>query len=48
MKDLIFAAVLAIAFGLITAGAATFSTGAGYIVGGVLLTVWSMLLLGDQ
>lgn len=48
MKDLIFAAVLAAAFGLITAGVATFSAGAGYIVGGVLLAVWSALLLGED
>lgn len=47
MKDALFAVALAAAFGLVTAGAHTFSHGAGLIVGGVLLAVYAAIVLGE-
>lgn len=47
MRVWIFAALLAVAAVLVTVGAASFHSGAGKIVGGVLLAVWAWLVLAD-
>lgn len=47
MREQLLAVLLAMAAALITAGIATFSTGAGLIVGGVLWGLWSWLIFGE-
>lgn len=47
MREVIFAALLAVAGGLVTAGAWSFHRGLGLIVGGVLLAGWSWLALHE-
>lgn len=47
-RTLIFAAVLLLAAGAVTKGAATASEAAGWIVGGVLLAGWAWLVLGEN
>lgn len=47
MSDFIFGALLAVAFGMVSVGSEQLIHGAGLIVGGVLLALWSWLLFGD-
>lgn len=47
MKEQTLAVLLLVAAGLIVAGVATFSTGAGLIACGVLWGLWSWLFFGE-
>lgn len=47
MRELLFAAMLALASAAIVAGAAMLTPGAGWIATGMLLAVWSWLVLGE-
>lgn len=47
MRELIFAAALAVAGSLITTGVALLVPAVAWIVAGVLLALWSWLVLGD-
>lgn len=47
-RETTFAALLAVAGLSITAGAAWFSIGAGLVTAGVLLGLWSWLVLADD
>jgi hypothetical protein len=47
VQEQTLAVLLLVAAGLITAGAARFSTGAAFIIAGVLLALWSWLIFGE-
>lgn len=47
MRELIFAVMLALASAAIVTGAAMFTPAAGWVAFGVLLAVWSWLVLGE-
>lgn len=47
MKEQTLAVLLLVAAGLIVAGVASFSTGAGLIAAGVLWGIWSWLVFGE-
>lgn len=47
MRELILAALLAIAAGLVVAGAVAWSVPAGLVVAGIVLALWSWLILGE-
>lgn len=46
--EVAFSALVAVSFGLITAGAVWFSIGLGLIVAGVSVAAWSWLILGGE
>lgn len=47
MSDVILAALLAAAAAMIAVGAGMFHPGAGWIVAGLALVPWSLLVLGE-
>ena len=47
VRELLLAVLLAVAGGCVVVGAATASVAAGWIVGGVALAGWSLVVLGD-
>jgi hypothetical protein len=47
MREVIFAAVLLVACGLVVAGVAVLSTSGAFIVAGVVLAGWSWLVLSE-
>lgn len=47
MRELIFAVALVVSAACITVGVSLVSREAGWVAGGVLLALWSWLVLGD-
>lgn len=47
LREVVFAALLAVAFACVTVGAAMHSPKVGWAVGGGLLTVWSVVVFAD-
>lgn len=47
MRERIFAVLLALAAGAVVMGVLHFSPGAAWIVGGVLLGLWTWLVFGE-
>lgn len=47
MSERVLAALLFVAFSMVSAGVGWYSPGAGVVAGGLLLAVWSWLVFGD-